>query len=211
MVSEDIHQTDLLLDGLLNYFQVTTQIKKINTVNTLIEEALKANQSRLKEKGVGLFKKLEKDLPEIIVPDEHLRYILNSVLQYVIASTPVHGNIELLTKFSILKKGGGEEHAFFEGHGGHIEILIVFAGGRESVEAFETASGSIPTIQKDGALELMLRLIKEMVLRNRGIMKFEGDEKKSKKIISLVFPVERRKVTFYEPMSTSHQPAGQSS
>ena len=196
MVSEDIHQTDLLLDGLLNYFQVTTLIKKTNTVNTLIEEALKANQARLKEKGVRLFKKLEKDLPEIIVPDEHLRYILNSVFQYVIASTPVHGNVELLTKFSIFKKGGGEEQTFSEGHGGHIEILIVFAGGRES-------SGSIPTIQKDEALELMLRLIKEMVVKNRGIMKLEGDERKAKTIISLVFPVERRNVAFYEPMNTS--------
>jgi len=203
MVSEDIHHTDLLLDGLLNYFQGTTLIKKTNTVNTLIEEALKENQAHLKEKRVRLFKKLEKDLPETIVPDEHLRYILNSVLQYVIASTPAHGNIELLTKFSILKKGGGEEQACFGGHGGHIEIVIVFAKDRESVEAIETVSGSIPTIQKDGALELMLRLIKEMVLKNRGVMKFEGDEKKVKTMISLAFPVERRKVAFYEPMSIS--------
>jgi hypothetical protein len=203
MVSEDIHHTGLLLDGLLNYFQGTPLIKKANTVNTLIEEALKGNQAHLKEKGVRLFKKLEKDLPEIIVPDEHLRYILNSVLQYVIASTPAHGNIELLTKFAIFKKGDREEQACFEGHGGHIEILIVFSGDRESVDALETISGSIPTIQKDGALELMLRLIKEMVLKNRGIMKFEGDEKKAKTMISLAFPVERRNVAFYEPLNIS--------
>jgi len=90
---------------------------------------------------------------------------------------------------AVANTGGGQGH--------------VFAGDRESVEALETVSGSIPTIQKDGALELMLRLIKEMVLKNRGIMKFEGDEKKAKTIISLVFPVERRKVAFYKPMSIS--------
>jgi len=50
-------------------------------------------------------------------------------------------------------------------------------------------------------LELMLRLVKEMVLKNRGIMKFEGDEKKAKTMISLIFPTERRKVAFYESMS----------
>jgi len=201
MVSEDIHQTDLLLDGLLNYFQVTTLIKKNNTVHTLIEEALKKNQDQLKEKGVKLFKKLEKDLPEIIVPDEHLKYILNSVLQYAIASTPAFGTIELLTKFPILKKGAREEQACFEEHGGYIEIVIAFAGDRESVGDSETVLGPIPTIQKDGALELMLRLVKEMVLKNRGIMKFEGDGKKAKTMIFLIFPIERRKVAFYESMS----------
>jgi hypothetical protein len=206
MVSEDLHQTDLLLDGLLNYFQVTSLIKKTNTVNTLIEGALKKNQVQLKEKEVKLFKKLEEDLPETIVPDEHLKYILNSVLHYVIASTPTYGNIELLTKFSMFRKGGGEEQACFEEHGGTIEIVIVFAGDREPVGDSMTALGPIPTTQKDGAWELMLRLVKEMVIKNRGIMKFEGDEKKVKTMISLVFPIERRKVAFYESMSI-HPPA----
>jgi len=195
MVSEDIHQTDLLLDGLLNYFQVTTLIKKTNTVNTLLEESIKENQAQLKEKAVRLFKILEKDLPEIIVPDEHLRYILNSVLQYVIAATPTHGKIELSTVFSPFKKEGSEEQACFEGHGGQIEVLIVFAGDQEPE--------LISTIQKDGALELMLRLVREMVLKNRGIIELEGDEKKAKTTISLAFPVERRKMAFYEPMSIS--------
>jgi signal transduction histidine kinase len=201
MVSEDIHQTDLLLDGLLNYFQVTTPIKKTDTVNTLIEEALKKNQIQLKEKGVKLFKKLEKDLPEIIVPDEHLKYILNSVLQYVIASTPANGNIEFLTKFLISRNGGGKEQASFEEHGGYIEILIVFAGDRELGGNSVTALEPILTIQKNGALELMLRLVKEMVMKNRGIMKFEVDEKKAKMLISFIFPIERRKMAFYELMS----------
>jgi hypothetical protein len=173
-------------------------------VNTLIEGVLKKNEAHLKEKGVKLFKKLEEDLPEIIVPDEHLKYILNSVLQYVIASMPAYGDIELLTKFSIFKKGGGEEQACFEEYGGYIEIVIVFAGARESMRDSETVLGPTPTIhQKDGALELMLRLVKEMVLKNRGIMKFEGDEKKARAMISLIFPIERRKVACYESMSIS--------
>jgi len=126
MIIEDIHQTDLWLNGFLGYFHITTPIQKTNTVNTLLEEVLKKNQVQLEEKGVQVFQKLEKDLPEIIVPDEPLKYILNSVFQYVITSTRPNGNIEFLTKSFIFQSGGGETQACFEEYGGGVEILVVF-------------------------------------------------------------------------------------
>jgi hypothetical protein len=45
-------------------------------------------------------------------------------------------------------------------------------------------------------LDIALRLVDEIVQRNRGMMKFEEDEKKGKATISLRFPVERRKVIY---------------
>lgn len=193
MITEDIHKTDLLLNGLLNYLQITTPIKKTNTVNTLIEEALKKNQSQLEEKGVKLFKKLEEDLPDIIVPDEQLDYILSSVLRYLITSTLPNGSIEFLTKSFIPERGAGGADACFEEYGGHIEILVIFAGDGKVEEIPEATSGRIPSLQKDEALELLLRLAREMVLKNRGIMRIETDEKRAKRTISLGFPIERRK------------------
>jgi hypothetical protein len=74
--------------------------------------------------------------------------------------------------------------------------LVVFASDRKPVGGSGTALEGIPSLQKDEALDLILRLVKEMVLRNQGMMKFETDEKKAKVIISLRFPVERRKVFF---------------
>jgi hypothetical protein len=201
MIIEDIHQTDLWLNGFLGYFHITTPIQKTNTVNTLLEEVLKKNQVQLKEKGVQYFQKLEKDLPEIIVPDEPLKYILNSVLQYVITSTRPDGNIEFLTKSFIFQSGGGETQACFGEYGGGVEILVVFTGEREPVGQSGAPWGRTPPPQEYEAMELMLRLVKEMVQKNRGIMKCEADENRSKTIISLRFPVERRKVFFYEPMS----------
>jgi hypothetical protein len=38
-------------------------------------------------------------------------------------------------------------------------------------------------------------------MMNQGMMKFETDDKKAKMTISLRFPVERRRVFFYEPIS----------
>jgi len=207
-MTQDVDETDLLLSRLLNYVQVITPIKKMNTVNAIIEEVLVKNKIQLGKKGVLLFKKLEKNLPEIIVPDEQLKYILNSLLQYAILSTPPGGNIELLTTSFIFQKETGGAQAFFEKYGGYIEISVVFSGDWEPVGQPAAPSGRIPTPQKDETLELMLRLVKGVVLRNWGKMNFETDEKRRKTILSLRFPPERRKVFFREPhrisLSASH-------
>jgi hypothetical protein len=196
-ITQDISKTDLLLKGLLHYFQITTAIKKMDTVNALIEGVLKKNKAQLEEKGVRLSKKLEKNLPETIVPDEQLNYILDSVLQYVILSTPPNGNIQFLTESFIFRREIEGSQAFFEKYGGYIEISVIFGGGREPMEEGAAALGRILTPEKDKALELMLRLVKGIVLRNWGRMNSETDEKRAKRVISLRFPLERRRAVFY--------------
>ena len=57
------------------------------------------------------------------------------------------------------------------------------------------------TLQKGEPLDLILRFVKEVVQRNQGMMKIEGDEKKAKTFISLRFPVERRKVVYYQSVN----------
>jgi hypothetical protein len=199
-MTQEIGRTDLLLSGLLNYFQATTPIKKVNTVNALIEEVLKKNKAQLEEKRAQLFKEVEENLPEIIVPDEQLRYILDFVLQYIILSTPPNGTIDFLaTSFIFLPNTGGTE-VFFDRYGGYIEISVAFSGDREPVGHPAAAWGRIPAPQKNEALEFMLRLVKGMVLKNWGKMNFETDREKGKTILSLRFPLERRKVVSYEPI-----------
>ncbi len=197
-MTQDISRTDLLLNGLLNYFQITTTIKKRDTVNVLIEEVLKKNEVELEEKGVQLSKKLERNLPETTVPDEQLKYILNSLLQYAILSTPPNGNIQFLTESFILEREIEGAQAFFDKYGAYIEISITFGGGREPVEGV-AAAGEVLTPEKDEPLELMLRLVKGIVLRNWGRMSSETDKKKSRKVICLRFPVERRRGVVYSP------------
>jgi len=192
-MTQELGTADLLLSGLLNYFRVTTPIRKVNTVNALIEEVLKKNKAQLEEKKAQLFKRVEENLPEIIVPDEQLRYILDFVLQYIILSTPPNGTIDFLaTSFIFLPNTGGTQ-VFFDRYGGYIEISVAFSGDPAA------AWGRIPTTQKDEALEFMLRLVKGMVLKNWGKMNFETDKKKGKTILSLRFPLERRKVVSYPP------------
>src|SRR4030043_962164 len=192
IISEDIKKIELVQNSLLNYIRINNPVTKTNTVNTLIEEEIKKYEVELEEKKIRLFKTLEKSLPETAVPDDQLRYIVSCVLQYIMALIPVNGNLGVFTKNVVLQREMGEDREWR-----FIEILVAYAGYRKPVEQFRSPLG-IPAHQKEKILDLALRLVDEIVQRNRGMMKFEEDEKKAKATISLRFPVERRKGVYYK-------------
>jgi len=198
-VVQDISKTDLLLSGLLNYFRITQTVRKGGTLHALIEQVLKENEALMVERGVQLFKKLEKNLPETVVPEEQLKYILNSVFQYAILSTPPNGNIRFLAESFILQSEAEKAWAFFEKYGGYVEISMGFGGGREPEDEEAAALEGILTPEKDQALELILRLAKGVVLRNWGRMDRETDKKEGRKALSLRFPLERRRMVPHPP------------
>ena len=210
-ITKEIENSDLLLIGLLNYIKTGTPIEKTNTVHTLIEQVLMKYRAQLEEKKIKTTETFEENLPETIVPDEQLKYILNYVLQYAVASTPSNGSIEFLTKSFSLQRGAGGVQALFERVGRYIEILVFFASDTKPARRSGTDLEGVPSPEKDQAFNLILRLVKEVVLMNQGMMKFETDEKKAKMTISLRFPAERRRVLFYEPISinpSTNPPSG---
>jgi len=196
-VNEDIEKVNMVLNSLLDYIKVHTPIRKANTVHHIMEEVLKRHQTELDEKGIKVLKRLEKDLPETVVPDEQLKYILTSLLQYAVAFTPPNWNLGLSTKSLILDNGATEVESLFKGEGKYVEISVVFLG---SQRPSEPASGTAAT-QKGETPDLILRFVKEVVLHNHGMMKVEADEKKTKTVISVRFPVERRKVVYYQTLN----------
>ena len=192
IITDDIKKIELVQNSLLTYIRINNPITKTNTVNTLIEEELKKYQTELEEKRIKLFKTLEKNLPEPAVPDDQLRYILSCVLQYVMALIGANGNLGLFTKqFALQREVGVDQEGRF------IEILMIYTGYRKATEQPGSPLG-ISAHQKERILDLALRLVDEIVQRNRGLMKFEEDEKKGKTTISLRFPVERRKMVYYQ-------------
>jgi hypothetical protein len=196
MITEDIRRSGLLLDGLFDYFQVTAAKKRTDTVQILIEEVLKKNRTRLEEKKVKLFKKLERGLPEPIIPDKPLGFILNSILQYAVASMSSNEPLGLLTR-SFALEGPPPGQALFGKGGRYVEITVFFAGRKKPPEPLGREM-EIGAIQREDSLGLILRMVKEMVRRNGGTMKFRVHEKEENLSISLVFPVERRRA-FHNP------------
>ena len=141
-------------------------------------------------------RKFEKDLPETTVHDEQLRYILDSILNYAIPLIPVNGSIGFLTKSLDIQKGLGDTKTLSEKEGKYIEILIAFTGYKKTIEKLQAVM-EIPSFEKEEPIDLILQLVKDLVEKNRGIIKFEMNEKKPETHISLRLPVERRKVVYY--------------
>lgn len=197
-IAKETGTSDLLLSSLLNYLKTETLIEKTNTIHNLIERVLTKYRVQLEKKNIKATETFEENLPETIVPDEQLEYILNSVLLFAIASTPPNGSIAFSTKSFSLQRGPGEVQSFHEEVGRHIEIRVVFSSGLKPEARSGTAVDRIWSPQKEERFDLLLRLAEEVVQRNRGTMKSQIDEEKGKVTLSLIFPAERRKVFFHK-------------
>jgi hypothetical protein len=195
-VTKDIEEANLLLESFLRYLSVNTPLRKRNTVHKLIEEVLEKYQIQLEERQINLSKTFEKDLPETIVPDEPLRYILDVILQYGVSLVTPNGYMEFLTQSFILQGEGEAGQVALRKNERYIEIKVFVTGSKKLGKQFEERS----VFQKGEPLDLLLRLVKEVVRENRGIMKFEIDEKKGMIFISIRFPSERREIAHYQPI-----------
>jgi nitrogen fixation/metabolism regulation signal transduction histidine kinase len=192
-VTADIAKIDLLMDGFMNFIKSTTPVLKKDTVNTLIDEALKKHQDRVGEKKIRILKRFEKELPETIVPDEQMTFILDSVLQYAVASVPPGGIIEFLTRSLASLKTMGEDRPR------NIEIMVSFTRFQKPGERLTKELEAYPA-QKEAGLDLLLQLVYVIVQENQGTMEHEAGERKERSSIVLKFPAERRRATRYQPV-----------
>ena len=199
-ITEDIKKIDSVLNTLLNYININTPIIKSNTLYIILEEILEANEKQLKNRKVKIVKKCEKDLPETFIHDEHVRFILNSVFQYAMLSIPLEGTIEVLIKYFDFQDEVAGETVPLKKNEGFIEVLVGFKGDEKLPRPLENVSG-IQAVQKGETNQLILHLAKDILQKNHGTMTFEVDEKKLRTLITLRFPIERRKVVYYEPIS----------
>jgi light-regulated signal transduction histidine kinase (bacteriophytochrome) len=203
IVTDDIEKIDSVLNGLLNYIKMNTPICKTNTVHLILEESLGKRQPQIEEKRVKIFKKFEKELPETVLHDEQLRYVLDTLLQYALSSILPDGSIGFLTRSASSPKAVTDGRAIPLTEDRCLDILIVFTGYRTSAERFAAVLGMSPFGQDD-SVELELRLVKEIVEKNRGAMTLEVNDTKTRTLISLRLPVERRRVVYYPETHPKH-------
>jgi len=198
IVNEDIGKTISLIDCFNDYINFSTPTVKSNTVNTLVEEVIRKHESQFEEKKIKIIKKqFEKDLPETVLPDEQLRYILNSVIQYTLISIPPEGSIGFLTRQFDTEASNGEEIGQLQKEGKYLEILVVSAGYEKPGEEMGIVPGMANAHQEDEAVELILKLAKEIIEKNKGIMRYKAYDDKPMTFISLILPIERRNIVRY--------------
>jgi nitrogen-specific signal transduction histidine kinase len=199
-ISQDIKKIDSVLNALLNYININTPILKKNTIHIILEEILEANEQQIENKKIKILRKFEKELPETFIHDEQVRFILNSILQYAILSTPSDGSIGFLTR-SIEQKGTGtgEDKVVPLKDRRSIEVLVISTGHKDPFEQLENPAEG-PSLDNEKTIGLILQLIRELIQRSQGMMEFDVDEKMERTIFSLRLPCERRQVVYYEPI-----------
>jgi nitrogen-specific signal transduction histidine kinase len=194
-IGEDIKKIDSVLNGLLNYIHINSPMIKSNTIASILQEVLEANEKQIYSKNIRVFKKCEADLPETFIHDEQVKFVLNSVVQYALLATPPDGTLGFLIKSFDFQQGiPGEKN------NSYIEAAIAFMGGKKQAEPLREALEKSSEL-KDETSKLILQLVKDILEQNRGSMTYEFDPKKNKTLITVRFPMERRKVVYYEPIS----------
>jgi hypothetical protein len=186
-VNEYIHGTNSGLDCFFDYLKIRSPIRKKNTVHTTLEEILERNEKKFRDRKIQIVKKqFEKDLPETSLPDDHLRYILNWVVQYTSSSISSNGNIGFLTRSLDFKEVKDDSQSFPKQDRKYIEVII-FSMAREEVnEAPETKLGAKAFVREN---DFIFPLVEEIIRMNRGIIKVKVDHKKHWTQISLFLPV----------------------
>lgn len=193
-IRSEIEKIDMVLNNFLEYDRIVTTIRKTNTVHNLIEKVLKKHQTELEKKEILVFRRFENNLPEVIVRDEELAYILDYVLQYILALMPFDGGsggICFSTRSLGLLEKEGKGQTLPKEATRCVEILVIFTGQRSSIEKSNIVLGMQQDQTNKDLWNLILRLVKDMINKNRGVMKFGVGEEKEKSHISLIFPVEK--------------------
>ncbi len=194
-MTKKMEKTEDWANSLFEYVRVITPSEKTGTVHTLLEETLKEFQTRLDEKKTEVTKEFERNLPETIVPDEHMRYILRSFLGYAINVMPPHGSLRFRTRSSV--SGAENERMGFTVVGRAIEITTVFSAVMKWKEEPPAGLEKISNKEKE-ILKFQIWLLENVVRRNQGNLTFAVDKEKEEITIFLKFPIERRRVVCYQ-------------
>jgi hypothetical protein len=189
-----IDKTMALLSSYTDYLSLSNPRRKSNTVNGLFEKVLKRHTEQLEDQQIEIIKKqFAEDLPETTVPEVQLEYILDSLMQYITHSVPPHGNLGLLTRIVDDPKKAREENDLPRKGQKYVEILFVFSTPDKKTD---TPSSS----PKGQGMELILRLVQEIIEKNKGFMEIKPSDKTAMTFISLRVPIERRTVLEFKPI-----------
>lgn len=196
-LEEDVKKIDSVLNTLLNYISISTPLMKTNTLRIILEDILEANEKKLRDRKIRIFKECDENLPETYMHHEQMRFVLNSLLQYALLVLPSPGSIGFSIKYSEGKNKTSAPTPSLESNAGHIEVTIGFSGERTVAKHPESS----PEAHPDEAIDLILKLVAEIVKKNKGTIKFVANEKGQKSLVILRLQIERRKRVHYEPIN----------
>jgi hypothetical protein len=193
-MTECIDHSEADLNCFLDYLRIKSPVRQTNLIHLILEESLEKHKKKLMDKELRIFKKqFEKGLPDASVHIEELRFILNWVLEYAIISAVPNRSIGLLTRSLEVEEGKEAIKSLQQRGAKCIEIVIVLRDDEAPSKQAESPP-KIGTTHNEGERGWILPLVDDIVQNNRGSLKLSADGESRLKMVSLILPVERRKV-----------------
>jgi hypothetical protein len=187
-VNEYIRGTNSGLDCFFDYLKIRSPILRKNIVHAVLEEILDGNEEKFKDKKIQVVRKqFEKDLPDTSIREDHLKYILNWVVQYVISCVSLNGNIGLFTRSFDFQEVKDDSQSFLKKGRNYIEVIIFFTTQEKVNGASGTELGD-QTLMRENQKDFILPLVEEIVSINGGIIRIKTDPKKHYTQILLILP-----------------------
>jgi len=191
-MADHIDNSDVNLGCFLDYLRINSPVRQTNMIHVILEESLEKHKKKLMDKGIKIFRKqFGKGLPNASVHIEELRFILNWVLEYVIISSAPNQSIAFLTRSLEDQEADG---AMRSPRTRRVEIVIA-SGHYEDLSKQAEVPPEIRIDHGKSERSLILPLVDEIVQKNRGSLKLSEGRLR---MVSLILPVERRKVVYYE-------------
>lgn len=187
-VNEYIRGTNSGLDCFFDYLKIRSPIRRDNIVHVVLEEILDGNVEKFKDRKIQVVKKqFEKELPEASIREDHLRYILNWVVQYAISSVSSYGNIGLFTRTFDFQEVKDDSQWPLKKDRKYIEVIIFFTT-HEKVNGPSGAESGDQALMRENQNDFILPLVEEIVRVSGGIIRVKTDHKKHYTQILLILP-----------------------
>jgi signal transduction histidine kinase len=81
--------------------QLTRPRLKLQSLNTVVQEALELSSEDLVRRRVRLLKRLGPDLPSLLIDPDKIRQVLSNVLRYALQSVPSGGRVRVETRSGV--------------------------------------------------------------------------------------------------------------
>ena len=194
-MTEHIDNSEADLDCFLDYLRIKSPVRQTNMIHVALEEALEKHKKKLMDKGIRIFRKqFGKYLPNASVHIEELRFILNWILAYAIISAAPNQSISLLTR-SLEAQEANEAMRSPQQRGTRCIEIVIASGHYDDMSKQAEVPPKIKTAHNEGERSWILPLVDEIVQKNRGSLKLSEGRLR---MVSLILPIERRKVVYYE-------------
>ncbi len=121
IVVREAERLDAMLREQLQYAQLGVGRLRMQSLNAVVQDALRAASESLVRRRVRLLRKLGADLPQLLLDEQRLKRVIENILAYALEAVPVGGRIQVTSRKAA----------------GHVAVEIAHDGSRSAGDLLE--------------------------------------------------------------------------